>query len=39
MKNNQNKFNKEINPSENEPPLGWWEFRKNRYITINSKTN
>ena len=30
-KNNQNKFNKTINPSGNEPPLGWWKFRKNRY--------
>ncbi len=34
MKNN-NKFNKTINPSGSEPPLGWWKFRKNRYITIN----
>ena len=35
MKNNKNKFNKTINPSGNEPPLGWWKFRKNRFITIN----
>ena len=34
-KNNQNKFNKTINPSGNEPPLSWWKFRKNRYITSN----
>ena len=34
MKNN-NKFNKTINPSGAEPPLGWWKFRKNRYITTN----
>jgi len=34
MKNN-NKFNKTINPSGAEPPLGWWKFKKNRYITIN----
>ena len=34
MKNN-NKFNKTINPSGAKPPLGWWKFRKNRYITIN----
>lgn len=33
--NNNNKFNKTINPSGAEPPLGWWKFRKNRYITIN----
>ena len=26
MKNNHNKFNKTINPSGNEPPLGWWKF-------------
>ena len=35
MKNNHNKFNKTINPSGNEPPLSWWKFRKNRYITSN----
>jgi hypothetical protein len=29
MKNNKNKFNKTINPSGAEPPLGWWKFRKN----------
>ena len=34
MKNN-NKFNKTINPSGAKPPLGWWKFRKNRYIAIN----
>ena len=34
MKNN-NKFNKTINSTRNEPPLGWWIFRKNRYITTN----
>ena len=34
MKNN-NKFNKTINPSGAKPPLGWWKFRKNRYITTN----
>ena len=34
MKNN-NKFNKTLNPSGAEPPLGWWKFRKNRYITTN----
>ena len=34
MKNN-NKFNKTINPSRNEPPLGWWKFTKNQYITTN----
>ena len=34
MKNN-NKFNKTINPSGNEHPLGWWKFRRNRYITTN----
>ena len=33
MKNN--KFNKTINPSGAEPPLGWWKFRKNRYTTTN----
>jgi len=32
MKNN-NKFNKTINPSGAEPPLSWWKFKKNRYIT------
>ena len=35
MKNDHNKFNKTVNPSGAEPPLGWWKFRKNRYITIN----
>ena len=35
MKKNHNKFNKTLNPSGAEPPLGWWKFRKNRYITIN----
>ncbi len=35
MKDNHNKFNKTLNPSGAEPPLGWWKFRKNRYITIN----
>ena len=35
MKNNHNKFNKTLNPSGAEPPLGWWKFKKNRYITIN----
>ena len=35
MKNNHNNFNKIINSSGNEPHLGWWKFRKNRYITIN----
>ena len=34
MKNN-NKFNKTINSSGAETPLGWWKFRKNRYITTN----
>ena len=34
MKNN-NKFNKTINPSGAETPLGWWKFIKNRYITTN----
>ena len=34
MKNN-NKFNKTINPSGAEPPLSWWKFKKNRYITNN----
>lgn len=34
MKNHK-KFNRTINPSGNEPPLGWWKFIKNRYITIN----
>ena len=36
MKNNHNKFNMTINSSGNEPPLGWWKFRKNRYILINN---
>ena len=27
-KNNHKKFNKTINPSGNEPPLGWWKFNK-----------
>ena len=31
-KNNHNKFNKTINPSGAEPPLGWWKFKKNRYF-------
>ena len=35
MKNNHKKFNKTLNPSGAEPPLGWWKFRKKRYITIN----
>ena len=35
MKNNHNKFNRTLNPSGNEPPLSWWKFKKNRYITIN----
>ena len=35
MKKYDNKFNKTINPSGNTPPLGWWKFKKNRYITIN----
>ena len=35
MKKYYNKFNKTINPSGNTPPLGWWKFKKNRYITIN----
>ena len=34
MKNN-NKFTKTINPSGNEHPLGWWKFRRNRYIRTN----
>ena len=34
MKNN-NKFNKTINSTRNEPPMGCWIFRKNRYITTN----
>ena len=32
---NKNKFNKTINPSGAETPLGWWKFKKNRYITTN----
>ena len=35
MKKYDNKFNKTIKPSGNTPPLGWWKFKKNRYITIN----
>ena len=31
-KNNHKKFNKTINPSGNEPPLGWWKFRKKSEI-------
>ena len=31
----KNKFNKTLNSSGAEPPLGWWKFRKNRYITTN----
>ena len=34
MKNN-NKFNKTINPSGAETPVGWWKFIKNRNITTN----
>ena len=34
MKNNS-KSNKTTNPSGNEPPLGWWKFRKNWYIATN----
>ena len=26
---NKNKFNKTINPSGAEPPLGQWKFKKN----------
>ena len=35
MKKNHNRFNKTINPRGNEPPLSWWKFKKNRYITSN----
>lgn len=28
MKNNHNKFNKTMNPSGDEPPLGYWKFRE-----------
>ena len=28
MKRKKNKFNKTINSSGAEPPLGWWKFKK-----------
>ena len=31
----QYQFNKIINLSGNEPPLGFWKFRENQYFTIN----